>query len=120
MAGLRRWWSKKYNLPPYHELFTSRSVDELNQEMIEDLLLQRQDIKEELEDRDDGKKRKSRRDLLWDQLNRINKALGLEVIPQDRLWDFWEGQLARGETPDLDMTMADLEALRASGDWRAA
>lgn len=114
-ATLRRWWSKKYSLPPNHELFTSQTLAELNQEMMEDLMIQKKDIERELQDGDPDEHRpKSRSEILLEQLADINRALDEadDTITQDDLTAYWDEQLDRGEEPDLDMTVEDLKRLR--------
>ena len=79
---------------------------------MEDLLLRREEIEQELNDEPDRHERKSRSELLLEHLNAINKALGLDFVVQDPLWDYWEAELAAGRMPDLDMTVEDLEELK--------
>lgn len=98
-AQLRRWWSKKYNLPPNHELFESQSVAELNLEFFEELMVRRKEVLDELADEEIRSPDVSQ---LFKTLNIINKALGLKEEFQDDLVEEWERDLALGKIPDLN------------------
>jgi len=120
LANLKRWWSKKYKLPPNHLLFRDQTFPELNQEMMEDLLLRRKEVVIELEEDDD--KPKSRREVLLEQLRILNNAIGDGEdikVTQDDLADYWDEQLAKGEMPDLTMTVDDLKRIREAEDNHA-
>lgn len=104
LGYLRKWWVQKYSLPPYHELFESRSIPELLLEWYEDLYDEKTTLERQLET-EKGESGNIR--------NRLNEVLSiLEGGPNrktgDRLIDYWEDQLARGEEPDLDMKEEDL------------
>jgi hypothetical protein len=94
--AVERWWSRKYNLPPNHELFLDRSLGELHQEMIEDLLFQKSELERRIEAGEEDQ------DRLVRELNEAKKALGEEEAAQDDLWEKWERELAEGKIPDLD------------------
>jgi hypothetical protein len=96
MAGLRRWWIKKYQLPPHHPLFLQRSVAEHLQEIEEDLLLLRDDLESELEESP-----QSERGDINKRLVRVRQALGEKEASTDPLVDKWERELADGKVPDL-------------------
>ena len=97
-------------MPPTHELFLNQTLPELNQEMMEDLMIRRREITEELEEDD---RPQSRQEILMTQLRSINRAIGEEtVLTADDLAEYWDAQLARGETTDLDMMPDDLRRLR--------
>lgn len=99
LTQLRRWWSKKYKLPPNHDLFENQSVAEINLEFFEDLMAQRREVLEEL---DDEETRSEQAEVLFRQLNAINKALGFPEEVQDDLIDEWERELEAGRVPDLN------------------
>jgi hypothetical protein len=101
MTQIKQWWSNKYKLPPNHELFLNQSMAEHTQEMYEDALYRRREIKAELEDGDGDSS------VLLKQLNALNKLLGEEQEVQDDLFEKWEQQVARGEIPDLDEMPGD-------------
>ena len=92
----RRWWTRKYELPPNHPLFLERSVADLQQEMCEDLLWRRKEIMREIEEEGD------KGDVLKQELDRVNEALGGEAVVVDDLWDQWEADLEAGREPDLE------------------
>lgn len=95
-AHLRRWWSRKYKLPPNHQLFLDRSRTSLHEEMCEDLLIRRDELEKEIyEDGDKG-------GHLMAELTKIISALGDAPFVYDPLWDKWEAELAEGKMPDLD------------------
>ena len=95
-STMSRWWSRKYNLPPNHELFLERTLGDLHQEMIEDLLLRQDELRKRVDDGEDEE------GDLFRELNEVNKALGEDEDIQDVLWDKWERELAEGKVPDLD------------------
>lgn len=99
LARLKRWWIRKYNLPPNHELFQKQSIAELNLEEFEDAYARREEILEELESPD---LEMERRGQLFDVLNKLNKFLDLPEEIQDELIDKWERELAEGKVPDLN------------------
>ena len=99
IAGLRRWWSQKYKLPPNHPLFLEQSVAELNQEMVEDLLIRKREVEAELENEDT---RMSERQELSRQLRALNEALGEPPETGDELIDQWEKDLEEGRVPNLE------------------
>ena len=77
-------------------LLEERSLTDLHQEMLEDLMVRQKDIRREIEEHGDPEGK------LLHELNDLNKALGEEAEVQDDLFDEWEEALARGEVPDLD------------------
>jgi hypothetical protein len=99
LAGLKRWWSGKYKLPPNHALFLEQSVSELNQEMIEDLLTRKREILSALEN--DELSMKEQQELSR-QMRAILSALGDPVETEDALVDQWERDLEEGRIPDLE------------------
>lgn len=100
MANLRRWWSKKYELPPNHPLFENQPRAEVELEMFEDFLIRKEEIEDELYG--DDRKEESHSDSLVRQLNAIRKFLGEEETSYDPLADKWERELLEGKTPDLN------------------
>lgn len=98
MAGLRRWWSNKYKLPPNHELFLGQSVSELNMEMYEDWILRIEELTEILESGDPLYDHS----VIQKEIDQLRKALGDEPEVYDDLIDKWEQQLENGEIPDLE------------------
>lgn len=94
---VKRWWVKKYKLPPNHELFESQSIAELTMEMYEDMLLRKQEIMEDLETATTKQAGE-----LYRQLNSINSILGEGETVQDELIDRWERELESGILPDLN------------------
>lgn len=96
-AALERWWSRKYRLPAYHQLFLERSTTDLEQEMLEDLQLERDALREKLADFEGDAAE------LLKQLNALNDALGEKTSEtEDDLIDKWEREVAEGKIPDLD------------------
>ena len=101
MAGLKRWWSKKYKLPPNHKLFTSQNVGDLNLEMFEDWLLRKEELERSLVDDGYNYNTDQVREMER-ELNELNKVLGEGGIEfKDELIDKWEQELEEGITPDL-------------------
>jgi hypothetical protein len=96
MAGLKRWWVSRYNLPPNHPLFVGQSVAELNLEWFEDLMLRRVALQEMIDEGNCDYSATSK------ELDEINQALGEQAVESDDLIDKWERQIANGEMPDLD------------------
>lgn len=96
---MKRWWTKKYNLPSNHKLFVSQTIAELNLEFYEDLLVRRKEI---MEDLDDPEIKSEAKDIMFKQLNSINNALGFEAMSSDPLIDEWERDLEMGRIPDLE------------------
>lgn len=72
---------------------------ELNLEFFEELMAQRKEILEELNDEDT---RSEDVDRLFKALNSINKVLGLPEEVRDDLIEEWERDLEAGRTPDLN------------------
>ena len=101
VAGWKRWWTQKYNLPTNHELFQTSTMAELHLEYFEDLVVRRREILDQLDDEDEQIETKER-DAMYEVLNRINRALGYEEESQDDLINQWERDLAEGRIPDLD------------------
>ena len=99
LAQIKRWWSERYKLPPNHELFMNQSLAEHTQEMYEDLMFKRDDIRRNLES---GGHSSEESQALLEQLNVINKALGDDEEVQDTLFDEWERELEEGRIPDLN------------------
>lgn len=79
-------------------MFTGQTVAELYSEMYEDLLIQREEILEKLDEISDSRERGE----LRERLSGINKVFDYEVdIGEDDLIDEWEKDLAEGRVPDL-------------------
>lgn len=99
---LANWWSKKYGLPPNHELFTSRTPASLYQEYFEWLHERRDELQSALQEA-----RGQERFGLIDQITSITAILeGQEnagpMVTGDALVDEWEEMLDRGAMPDLE------------------
>ncbi len=102
--AVARWWSKKYNLPSNHELFLERTLGDLHQEMVEDLLVEKLSLEKRIVDGEDSGGH------LFHDLNEVNKALGETGSDTgDELWDKWEQEIAEGKIPDLDEMPFDAE-----------
>lgn len=101
LAGLKRWWSRKYKLPPNHRLFRNQNVGELNLEMFEDWILRLQEIEEQLEKHEYAMGTDQLRDLDKERRELIS-ALEGETVVEDELVDKWERELEAGLTPDLN------------------
>lgn len=101
LAGLRRWWSKKYKLPPNHGLFVGQSVGDLNLEMFEDWMLRIEEIEKALEDKSYMFNVEQIRDMQR-EMNELLGALEDEPVVEDDLIDKWERELEAGVTPDLN------------------
>lgn len=100
LAGLKKWWSRKYKLPPNHPLFINQSLADLTLEMYEDSLVRKDEIMEELKE---AKGEAS--SALLKQLNAVSKLLGEDEYTSDPLIDKWERELEEGLTPDLNETL---------------
>lgn len=74
-----------------------QSVAEVTQDMYEDLLFQKEEVEQDLENARGGSA-----DVLLNRLNAINRVLGLECQVQDDLFDQWERDLEEGRVPDLE------------------
>lgn len=99
LTRIRRWWSKKYNRPPTDPMFAGQTLAELNLEMLEDFLVERQRIIKLL---DEGIRDLEERAELHDRLGEINELFGYEVdLGEDPLIDEWERDLESGRVPDL-------------------
>ena len=96
MASIKRWWSEKYHLPPTHPLFLGYSLSEHMQDMYEDLMLKRREARHSLEAGSENS------EMLFKQINNINKVLGDPTEVSDPLFDKWERELEAGIIPDLD------------------
>ena len=94
---MQRWWSRKYNLPPNHELCTSRSVSDLMVEMYGDLDEKREELRRELAERTSGNN-----ESLIEQINRINAVFEEPEEGFDPLIEKWERELEEGLVPDLE------------------
>ena len=98
LARIKRWWSRKYNRPPNDPMFTNQTPAELQLEMFEDLLWQREDILEQLEKTVDSRERAD----LRERLGSINEIFDYKVdMGEDDLIDEWERDLEEGRIPDL-------------------
>ena len=97
-AQLRRWWVKKYELPPNHGLFTSQSMAALHQEMYEDIYARKAEVLEELKTSTGDTESQVK------TLNEINRILGDDAkdYSSDPLIDKWEQELLEGKVPDLN------------------
>jgi len=105
---LKRWWSGKYSLPPQHELFQSQTIAELRTEWYGDLWSSKADIESQLESADFDSQ-----GPLQERLKAICAILEeTSISTDDPLVAYWEEQVARGEHPDLDMTLEDLKRLK--------
>ena len=109
LAGLKRWWTNKYKLPPDHKLFTEQSMAALNLEMFEDLWLREAELAERASS-DEGMVLNE----VQAQLQEIRRALGIledfgvaKVTGTDPLVDQWERDIAAGRTPDLDAKVSN-------------
>lgn len=83
-------------------MFVGQTVAELELEMFEDLLLQREEIMEKLDEHghDQGERAEMR-----ERLAEINEVFGIELdVGEDALIDEWERQIAQGEVPDFSKT----------------
>lgn len=97
-ARLRRWWSRKYNRPPNDPMFEDQAEAELQLEMFEDLLLQRERIIEKLRTHLDPRERLD----LKERLQEIDEVFDYKVeLGEDELIDEWEKDIEAGRTPDL-------------------
>jgi hypothetical protein len=98
----------KYKLPPNHELLLSRTRQSLRVEWYADIWAQRSDLESQLEDADPADM-----GAIEKRLSSICEILGEEKrITSDPLVDYWEEQVARGEFPDLDMTLEELREIK--------
>lgn len=86
-------------MPTNHELFLSQTEAELYQEMTEDMLFSRQEIRAQLENEDTPIADRSN---LWKRLHALDRALGNPTESQDPLIDEWERDLEEGRMPNLD------------------
>lgn len=92
---LRRWWSHKYNRPSNDPLFETKTAAEHLREMYEDLMIQRDELREELNNRPTDVS------VIVKGIEEINKILGDEEEVVDPLIEEWEAALDRGEEPDI-------------------
>jgi len=98
MARVKRWWSRKYNLPPNHGLLENQTMGELLLEMYEDAMVEREDVQQSLS-RGDGSVQE-----MQSRLRELNVLLDGEESDEfkDDLIDKWERELLEGNIPDLD------------------
>ncbi len=109
LIRLKRWWSKKYDLPANHELFEKQTINELLQEWYEDMVFRRLELLDRLETEDLSFDESN---VLRRQIESIDKILaeeGEEDEFEDDLIDKWERELEAGEVPDLDEGIEDGE-----------
>lgn len=109
LIRLKRWWSKKYDLPANHELFEKQTINELLQEWYEDMVFRRLELLDRLETEDLSFDESN---VLRRQIESIDKILaeeGEEDEFEDDLIDKWERELEAGEIPDLDEGIEDGE-----------
>ena len=107
LTRLKRWWSRKYNRPPTDQMFVTQTPADLELEMLEDLIFQRDEIMRKLnpEKEEDGVYEPGERAHLRKQLSSINDALGVEPdLGDDPLIDAWERELEAGRMPDFSRT----------------
>lgn len=101
LAGLKKWWIKKYKLPPNHDLFLNQNEGDLNLEMVEDWLLRKNELEALLTNKASMFPHEQLRDM-QKELDSINAALGEEAEVVDDLIDKWEKELLEGKIPDLN------------------
>jgi hypothetical protein len=101
LGRLKRWWAKKYKLPPNHELFRTQTVASLLTEFYEDLYHEKDGLEARLESEDEAASHAS----LRERVRTLNKILNeqIEAPAADDLIDLWERELAAGSKPDLAM-----------------
>ena len=99
IARLKRWWYDKYKRPAFTDPhFLQATQGELMQEMIEDAMLQREDMMDDL-----AKEGGETATALTSSIRAIDKFLGDHTAEvSDPLVDKWEAAFERGEIPDLD------------------
>lgn len=97
----------KYKLPPTHDLFQKQSMAELNLEWFEDLFSEKASTELRMEDADPKE-----RIHLEKRLGEICKILGEDTGTGDLLTDYWDEQIARGEKPDLELTVDDVKRIK--------
>lgn len=95
---MTRWWCQKYNLPPNHELLQTRSLSDLEHELLVDMLHDRDQLRRQLDEGGSD----AQQDAILQRINGINQALGDPVEDYDPLVAKWEAELERGVLPDLD------------------
>ena len=106
-GSLARWWSKKHKLPPNHPLFQTQTLEDLLLEFYGDLWAEKSQLEAGLSSAEPGE-----RMAIEDRLRELAKVFGENPDFGDPLVAYWEEQEARGEVPDLDMTMADLRRIK--------
>lgn len=74
-------------------------MEALQQEMIEDALMQREELRRELADQNASEKA-----FTLNKISALDKLLGdkATAAPTDDLWDQWEADLEAGRAPDLN------------------
>ena len=93
---LRRWWSKKYNLPRNHDLLQRMTFAELFEEYLEDKTEELASLKARMDTAD------SIDQPMRDRVRALEELLGLPISEtRDPMIAKWEEEFARGETPDL-------------------
>ena len=101
LASLKRWWIRKYKLPPNHPLFLNQSIGELNLEMYEDWMLRRDDLETQMTKHGDKYTMDEYRGMQR-ELSELNALIDDRPSePEDALADEWERDLAEGRVPDL-------------------
>lgn len=110
---LETWFVQKYRLPASHPLFIGRPLTSHLREYYEDKLDMRDDIEHRL--KTESGLNHTQRVRMLETLKAIDGLLGSmdaqESKSQDPLASFWEAQIARGEEPDLDLTLEDLKKM---------
>ena len=85
VAQVRRWWVGKYSLPANHDLFQSRSLADLQLEMLEDMADRREMYREQLRTAKGAES-----ESLMRQINAISEVFGDKPDVFDPLIDKWE------------------------------
>ena len=86
-------------MPANDSRFVGATLADLQREMYEDLLLEKEEILDQLEDADIREYRQ-----LEKRLNSINNVLGEKTnISEDELIDQWEKELAEGKAPNFEV-----------------
>ena len=95
---LRKYWSSKYNMPSNCEYFESRTIADLQEEQLCDLLEKRDEYRSQYE----AKKAAKGSNEILVLINDINKALGEELEGVDALAAKWDAEFESGQLPNFD------------------
>lgn len=107
---LEGWFIQKYQLPAHHPLFLEQPLECHLEEYMGDQFEKVEEIEARLKS---GNLSAQQRGHLMDQLKALKAFLDDQPIKatNDPLAEYWEAQIARGEEPNMDLELEDLQEM---------